>query len=202
MDFTRSKPRFSRMRGMVHGFLREHLLPPARDLSAAFLYQDFSTLSRAAHLYEFLLREVGLEADLHATWWRLCLMADPKIRQAALRALQRANLVVLSLHPDASLNPLPDEWLEFWPVDEPDSAVLLAVLEGPDDGRTDREQRDAFFREFAQRHHLLYLSDSTPEFEEEAVFYHPPPVASALPPGALPNSPWPAEPYVHWGLNE
>jgi hypothetical protein len=173
-------------------------------LKAAVIYDDFDFAARAAALLE----RVAIRADEAIKWdvrpWRLDVLQEPSLADAALGETTDADLIVVALRK----TPLrPDEltgWLENWAMKRQTEATAMMVF-CPEENAASTPLWHSL-KEFAEWHGLPFLgSRNLREDGNSLDFVHrlwqrkqpPQPVGPML--VSLAES---ARPSGHWGINE
>lgn len=179
------------MKELLQALFSERLRASTRSLSLGVVYQDSETHEQATGVYEFLLRELDDSACVTATWWRTSLLVDPKLSNAAARAVGSSHLVLVSVQDRTDPSPLVQRWIESWPIDITQPPGLIALLYG----RTDQfnSSWESYLKRVARGCGMPYLSGSLASITHSPV--DPRPVE-------LVSSDRIVEPYLHWGLNE
>ena len=173
-------------------------------LKAAVIYDDFDFAARAAALLE----RVAIRADEAMKWdikpWRLDVLQEPSLADAALDETAGADLIVVALRKTPSR---PDElmsWLESWAMKQPteDPAMMVFCPEG----NAALTPLGYELKEFAKGHGLPFLGNRNLRDDGNSmVFVHrlwqrkqpPQPVGPTF--ESFAES---AHPSGHWGINE
>jgi len=173
-------------------------------LKAAVIYDDFDFAARAAALLE----RVAIRADEAIKWdvrpWRLDVLKEPSLADAALDETSDADLIVVALRKTPSL---PDEltgWLESWATKRQtvDAAMMVFC---PEEFFVSTPLGQSL-KEFAEWHSLPFLGSRDLRDDGNSMdFVHrlwqrkqpPQPVVSTL--ESFAES---AHPSGHWGINE
>jgi hypothetical protein len=173
-------------------------------LKAAVIYDDFDFAARAAALLE----RVAIRADEATRWdlkpWRLDVLKEPSLADAALDETADADLIVVALRKTPSL---PDElmgWLESWAMKRQteDAAMMVFCPEGNAASTLLWHE----LKEFAKWLGLPFLGSHNLRDDGNSMnFVHrlwqrkqpPQPVVSTL--ESFAESPHPSG---HWGINE
>lgn len=170
-----------------------------KTLSFAVVYEDADAHLRAAGVYELLLRELGGEADLTASWWRATLLSEPKFAGMALRAVVRSELIILSFRGEKGPPESLQAWVESWPTATRQRATILPLLQLSGNVIL-HSQWDSYLTDVAARKNMVYLPNSAGS--ADAFLASDPSsdrtrsVWSGIDPNRL------VDPYLHWGLNE
>ena len=173
-------------------------------LKAAVIYDDFDFAARAAALLE----RAAIRTDEAMKWdvkpWRLDVLKQPSLADAALDETIDADLIVVALRKTPSL---PDElmdWLENWAMKRQteDAAMMLFC---PEENAASMPLWHEL-KEFAEWHSLLFLGSRNLRDDGDSMdFVHrlwqrkqpPQPVVPTL--ESFAESPHPSG---HWGINE
>ncbi len=95
------------------------------------VYEDMSTGFRAFQCFQYLdqmLDRGRINTDLHWTLWKLGLFNTPEFYDQAVLAAVRAEVIVMSLHGDHSLESAIESWLKAWVNQRGDKECALGVL--------------------------------------------------------------------------
>ena len=173
-------------------------------LKAAVIYDDFDFAAQAAALLE----RVAIRADEAIKWdikpWRLDVLKEPSLADAALGETTDADLIVVALLKTPAL---PDEltgWLESWVMKRPAEDAAMMVF-CPEENTASMPLWHSL-KEFAEWHSLPFLgSRNLREDGNSMDFVHrlwqrkqpPQPVGPML--GSYAES---VHPSGHWGINE
>ena len=173
-------------------------------LKAAVIYDDFDFAARAAAL----LDRVAIRADEAMKWdvkpWRLDVLKEPSLADAALGETTDADLIVVALRKTPSL---PDElmgWLGRWAMKRQTENTAMMVF-CPEENAASTPLWHSL-KEFAEWHSLPFLgSRNLREDGNSMDFVHrlwqqkqpPQPVGPTLELFAESS-----RPPRHWGLNE
>jgi hypothetical protein len=173
-------------------------------LKAAVIYDDFDFAARAAALLE----RVAIRADEAIKWdvkpWRLDVLKEPSLADAALGETADADLIVVALRKTPSL---PDEltgWLESWAMKRQTEDAAMMVF-CPEENAASTPLCHSL-KEFAEWHSLPFLgSRNLREDGNSTDFVHrlwqwkqpPQPVGPML--ESFAES---VHPSGHWGINE
>ena len=124
-------------------------------LKAAVIYDDFDFAARTAAL----LDRVAIRADEAMKWdvkpWRLDVLKEPSLADAALGETADADLIVVALRKTPSL---PDElmgWLERWAMKRQTEDTAVMVLCPEENAASTPLWRE--LKEFAERRGLPFL---------------------------------------------
>jgi len=96
-------------------------------LEVLLIYEDLRTALRAKQTFEHVVRQVGLEADIHVNAWRFDLLRDPQMREEAAREAGAATLVLLSAHGRGELPAEVSSWFKQWLATKGDEPCALVV---------------------------------------------------------------------------
>ncbi len=173
-------------------------------LKAAVIYDDFDFAARAAALLE----RVAIRADEAMKWdikpWRLDVLKEPSLADAALDETADADLIVVALRKTLAL---PDElmsWLESWAMKQQteDTAMMMFCWEKNAASTLLWHE----LKEFAKWHGLLFLGSHNLRDDGNSMdFVHrlwqrKQPPQSVVP--TLESFAESAHPAGHWGINE
>lgn len=95
------------------------------------VYEDVSTGCRVwqcFHCLDQLLGSRRINSDLQGTLWKLGLFHNPEFYRLAVLAAVKAEVIILSLHGDRSLELAVERWLINWVNQRGDSECALGVL--------------------------------------------------------------------------
>lgn len=165
------------------------------SLSVALVYEDDDTQQQATTAYELLLRTMGEEAPLTATWWRISHFSDARIAQAAAGAVAASQLVLVSVQLDQPPTPMFQAWVSLWTACVAGQPKLLALLQS--ENHPHQTTWDRLLREAAARTGMSYLPGHVPTPTRDAgetphnLYFE----GAATTKRAI-------DPYQHWGLNE
>jgi len=112
------------------------------------VYEDMGTGFRAFQCFQYLdqmLDRGRINTDLHWTLWKLGLFNTPEFYNQAVLAAVRAEVIVMSLHGDRSLESAIESWLTAWVNQRGDKECALGVL-FDDDKREMDSVRDTLLR--------------------------------------------------------
>jgi hypothetical protein len=173
-------------------------------LKAAVIYDDFDFAARAAALLE----RVAIRADEAMKWdvkpWRLDVLQEPSLADAALDETADADLIVVALRKTPSL---PDElmgWLERWVMKRQTEDAAMMVFCPEENAAPTPLWHE--LKEFAEWHRLPFLGSRNLRDDGNSMdFVHglwpqkqpPQPVVPTL--ESFAESPHPSG---HWGINE
>jgi hypothetical protein len=175
-----------------------------RTLKAAVIYDDFDFAARAAALLE----RVAICADEAMKWdvkpWRLAVLQEPTLTDAALDETADADLIVVALRKTLAL---PDElmcWLDHWAMKRQigDTAMMVFC---PDESAASMPLWHEL-KKFAEWHGLFFLGSRNLRDDRNSMgFVHrlwrqkqpPQPVVPTL--QSFSES---LHPSGHWGINE
>ncbi len=166
----------------------ESLPTPGRALALAVLYDAAETHRAATAVYEALLQDLPIDAQLAATWWRIPLVGSAHLAELAARAIAATNLVIVSVRPEREPSLTLRLWVDSWPPHFRPAAALAVLLADSGDPRA-TAQWELWLQEIARRRNMLYLSGCP----------------ASKPLGSGSNDPATngrIEPFVHGGLNE
>ena len=173
-------------------------------LKAAVIYDDFDFAARAA----VLLERVAIRADEAMKWdvkpWRLDVLQEPSLADAALGETADADLIVIALRKTPLL---PDElrgWLESWAMKRQTRDTAMMAFCPEENAASTPLWRE--LKEFAERHGLPFLGNRILRDDGASMaFVHglwqqkqpPQPVVPTF--ESFAESPHPSG---HWGINE
>jgi hypothetical protein len=112
------------------------------------LYEDMGTGLRAFQCFQYLdqiLDRRRINTDLHWTLWKLGLFNTTEFYDQAVLAAVRAEVIVMSLHGDRSLESAIESWLTAWVNQRGDKECALGVL-FDDDKREMDSVKDTLLR--------------------------------------------------------
>lgn len=125
---TTMTPGLKTGRTMSDGFQSDDT-PAQADVM--LVYEDMSTGFRAFQCFECLdqmLNGRKINTDLHWTLWKLGLFNTPEFYDQVVLAAVRAEVIVMSLHGDRSLESAIESWLTAWVNQRGDKECALGVL--------------------------------------------------------------------------
>lgn len=180
----------------------EHLMNTT--LKAAILYDDFDFAARAAALLE----RVAIRADEAMKWdikpWRLDVLQEPSLADAALDETADADLIVVALR---KIPVTPDElmcWLDHWAMKRQAGEAAMMVF-CPDENAASTPRWHEL-KEFAEWHGLSFLGSRHLREENSSMgFVHQLWQRKQLPQPIVPmieSFAESAQSCSHWGINE
>lgn len=171
------------------------------------VYEDMSTGFRAFQCFQYLdqmLDRRRINTDLHWTLWKLGLFNTPEFYNQAVLAAAGAEVIVMSLHGDRSLESAIESWLTAWVNQRGDKECALGVL-FDDDKREMDSVRDTLLRlQQATRQSAVELFSGfmSSRVVEEDSRTKQSPRSMTLPPFASYNVLEESNSCLHWGINE
>ena len=171
------------------------------------VYEDKSTGFRAFQCFEYLdqmLNGRKIDTDLHWTLWKLGLFNTPEFYHQAVLAAVGAEVIVMSLHGNRSLESAIETWLTAWVNQRGDKECALGVLFDADKRETD-SVRDTLLRlqQVTKQSAVELFSGFTSSrvVEEDSRRRQSlRDIGTSL--SAFRNIPEEFNSYCHWGLNE
>ena len=170
-------------------------------LKATVIYDDFNFATRAAALLERAARRVHEAVQWDVKPWRLEVLKESSLAEAAETEAATADLIVFALSKTGSLPAELTGWLERWAAHRQTEDAALMVLSPNESSAGQRLWRE--LEQFAERYGLAFLSSyHVGENGDSMQFVHQlwqrrVPSAVAL---GLTNDP--PRPPRHWGINE
>ena len=101
-------------------------MPPL--LNVLILYEDYGTGLRAKRSLDLLPDQLRANARLSTRLWRTQLLANPLLSEQAAREGAAADVIILSLHGQASLPSEVQTWLGSWLRHKQQRPYALGVL--------------------------------------------------------------------------
>lgn len=97
-------------------------------LHVVVAYEDQTTGRRALDAYKRLIRRLGDQIDFHTDIWKFEALQDPHTRRHAIHSASLADVIMLSAHGQQFLPPQVRDWIDGWPVKQPDQPKALVGL--------------------------------------------------------------------------
>ena len=171
------------------------------------VYEDMSTGFRAFQCFEYLdqmLNGGKSDTELHWTLWKLGLFNTPEFYDAAVLAAVGADVIVMSLHGNRSLESAIESWLTAWVSQRGEKECALGVLFDADVRETDLVKDTLFRLQQTTKQSVveLVIGFISPRVVEEAARGQQCQRDISTSIVAFHNAPQEFKAYSHWGLNE
>lgn len=106
----------------------------ALSLEVVVIYEDFATGLRAKQLLDQTAEQLPADAELKLHLWRFELLAEPALREEAVKQAVEASLVFVSAHGQAQLPEAVRLWFQEWREQSTNEPCALVVsLDGEAD---------------------------------------------------------------------
>ena len=123
-----------------------------KPLTIVLVYDGFTDLIRAYHIWAKLVARFRKEIQIVASAWNFAMLRDPRLREEAARRTAEADMIVLSASGHAGLPDHMRNWISAWlPWKKGRRDALVAVLDEQSSSSASAAQLRDHLRQTAQQ---------------------------------------------------
>ena len=136
--------------------LHDETLSGREILNVVVLYDDRASRDHVLRIRDHLIENFGGELEVVCSWWKFDFLADSSFAVAAAKEVDKADIILFSVHSAATLPAHVQGWVEKAFSKSRHNQCLLALL-GGEDNDSELHDVDDFLTTVASRAGIDYL---------------------------------------------